>query len=209
MLCVLSNNLSVFDSSQLQLLTLTTTSTITSYNWAWHSSAPACLYICFDLNIFLTKIFLDPNFFLDTKYFWPQNFRTQNFVGLKVIWHQNFWTCILWAQIFSKTKINLRVEFDSGVGPTCFIWICAKSLGIKKCQRKYQGYFKGQHFCGLILFAKKILNKIICEKKDLNQKILWITNLDSWSLNRKFHYYLKYIWTGIGLFGIYFWIEKK
>ena len=81
-----------------------------------------------------------------------------------------FWTCILWAQIFSKTKINLRVEFDSGVGPTCFIWICAKSLGIKKCQRKYQGYFKGQHFFGLILFAKKILNKIICEKKKFEPK---------------------------------------
>ena len=32
---------------------------------------------------------------------------------------KNFEPKILWAQILFGTKMHLRMEFDSGVGPTC------------------------------------------------------------------------------------------
>ena len=47
-------------------------------------------------------------------------------VGINQSWvksdksKKNFEPKILWAQILFGTKMHLRMEFDSGVGPTCF-----------------------------------------------------------------------------------------
>ena len=96
------------------------------------------------------KLFLTQNFFLttifDTKFLGPHFFgtkiilvltlfSTQNFFGTRIIWNP---TLFLTRNLFGP-KMHLKLEFDSGVGPTCFLKSCSKLLeqaGAELCQAK-------------------------------------------------------------------------
>ena len=84
------------------------------------------------------EIWLDPNFldltFLNQSFFGPKNSRTQMFLDPKYLWIKHFLTkYLLWRKIWilnfnpkwfsdaTQTYMHLRMEFDSGVGPT-YMW---------------------------------------------------------------------------------------
>ena len=69
-----------------------------------------------------SNMFSDPIFFVTQK-FWSQTFFGPKIYGAKqFFWIQFFsYLIFIWFQRFFGPKMHLRMEFDSGVGPTCLI----------------------------------------------------------------------------------------
>ena len=91
----------------------------------------------FGLNLFLSRHFCKSNIFFWLKIaFWPKklvdpkiygpHFFGPNIslkwnisFGPKIFWDPKFFLPKIFPQNLSGSKIHLRIEFDSGVGPTC------------------------------------------------------------------------------------------
>ena len=97
-------------------------------------------------NFFWSDIFVNPIFFSDSRllsdpknlwtskffgphFFWTQHFfkvkhffLTQNFGDPKFFWPKILLDTKIFTQNLFRPKMHLRMEFDSGVGPTCFIY---------------------------------------------------------------------------------------
>ena len=133
------------------------------YFWAKSVFGPNILKKCWP------KIFMDPNTF-KSLILWAKNVSGQMRIKFSMSNHN------------PQTKINLRMKFDSGVGPTCFLLASFKNINIPVIHNNHSSakplppkimiikWIKPPHLYALIWLKDVLLTIIISTK--LGQKTL-------------------------------------